>query len=81
MLGVAIGKSYLKWVTVSDKQMLGALIKFKLPVSLAKDIVEMNASMRNGGILFEDYYKNIPQLGKVKMKDFAQEFAAIYRAK
>ncbi|MGZ3871858.1 MAG: NAD(P)H-binding protein [Mucilaginibacter sp.] len=80
-LGSEIGKPYLKWVTINDKQMLDALIKFKLPLSLANDIVEMNASMRNGGILFEDYYKNKPKLGKVKMKDFAEEFAAVYRSK
>jgi uncharacterized protein YbjT (DUF2867 family) len=80
-IGLAIGKPYLKWGTISDKQMLDALIKFKLPVSLANDIVEMNASMRNGGLLFEDYYKNIPTLGKVKMTDFAKEFAVVYQAK
>jgi uncharacterized protein YbjT (DUF2867 family) len=80
-LGAAIGKPYLKWVTISDKQMLDALIKFKLPESLAKDIVEMNTSMRNGGMLFEDYNKSKPILGKVKMKDFAKEFAAAYQAK
>ena len=80
-LGAAIGKPYLKWVTIGDKQMLDALIKFKLPLSLANDIVEMNASMRNGGILFEDYYKNKPALGKVKMKEFAEEFAVAYQSK
>ncbi|WP_158799093.1 NAD(P)H-binding protein [Pedobacter sp. L105] len=80
-IGVAIGKPYLKWVTTSDKQMLDALIKFKMPLGLANDIVEMNASMRNGGILFEDYYKNKPALGKVKIKDFAKEFANVYHSK
>ena len=80
-LGAAIGKPYLKWVTISDKQMLDALLKFKLPLPLANDIVEMNASQRNGGMLFEDYYKNKPTLGKVKMKDFAKEFAAVYQSK
>ncbi len=80
-IGAEIGKPYLKWVAISDKQMLNALIKFKLPLSLANDIVEMNASQRNGGILFEDYYKNKPTLGKVKMKDFAREFAAVYQSK
>jgi uncharacterized protein YbjT (DUF2867 family) len=80
-IGAEIGKPYLKWVAISDKQMLNALIKFKLPLSLANDIVEMNASQRNCGILFEDYYKNKPTLGKVKMKDFAREFAAVYQSK
>ena len=77
-IGAAIGKPYLKWGTISDKQMTDALVKFKLPLSLANDIVEMNASQRNGGILFEDYYKHKPVLGKVKMKDFAKEFAVAY---
>jgi uncharacterized protein YbjT (DUF2867 family) len=80
-LGLAIGKPYLKWITISDKQMRDALLKYKMPLSLANDIVEMNASQRNGGMLFEDYYKNKPTLGKVKMKDFAEEFAAVYRSK
>ena len=81
ILGTAVGKPYLKWVTISDKQMLDALLKYKMPLSLANDITEMNASQRNGGILFEDYYKSIPTMGKVKMKDFAQEFAAVYNSK
>lgn len=81
ILGEAIGKPYLKWMTVSDKQMLDALSKMKMPLSLARDITEMNASMRNGGVLFEDYAKHPPVLGKVKMKDFAREFAVQYTKK
>lgn len=80
-LGTAVAKPYLKWVTITDKQMLEALLKYNMPLSLAKDITEMNASQRNGGILFEDYYKNIPIMGNVKMKDFAQEFATVYHSK
>jgi uncharacterized protein YbjT (DUF2867 family) len=80
-LGAAIGKPWLKWGTISDKQMLDALISMKLPSALANDITEMNASQRNGGILFEDYNKHKPALGKVKMKDFAKEFATVYNAK
>ena len=79
-IGMAIGKPYLKWGTITDKQMQDALIKFKLPEALAKDIVEMNASQRNGGLLFKDYYQHPPQLGKVKMKDFAREFATVYQS-
>ncbi len=81
ILGEAIGKPYLKWVTVSDKQMLNALKGLKMPFSLANDLIEMNASMRNGGVLFEDYNKNKPALGIVKMKDFAKEFAIKYNQK
>jgi uncharacterized protein YbjT (DUF2867 family) len=78
ILGTAVGKPWLKWGTITDKQMMDALVGMKLPSGLAKDIVEMNASMRNGGILFQDYYQHKPVLGSVKMKDFAKEFAAVY---
>ena len=79
-IGIAIDKPYLKWETISDKQMLSSLIQFKLPESLAADITEMNSSMHTG-ILFEDYYNHQPVLGKVKIKDFAKEFADRYNAK
>jgi len=29
------------------------------------------------GKLYEDYYRSRPMLGKVKVKDFAKEFAAV----
>jgi uncharacterized protein YbjT (DUF2867 family) len=76
-LGTAVGKPYLKWAMMSDKQMLSGLKMFGIPESSADGIVEMNASMHSGK-LFEDYYQNKPQLGKVKLKDFAKEFAAVY---
>jgi len=47
---------------------------------LAAGFVEMNASTHSGQ-LFQDYYRNRPILGKVKMKDFAKEFASIYNQK
>ncbi|MEO7976432.1 NAD(P)H-binding protein [Flavobacterium sp.] len=77
ILGKAIGKPYLKWETISDKQMLSALKQFGIPSTLAQDITEMNASMHSG-LLFEDYYKNIPNLGRVKFEEFAKEFAIKY---
>ena len=80
-IGEAIGKPYLKWETISDKQMMSGLKQFKVPLTLAADITEMNASMRNGGVLFSDYYKNKPVLGKVKLTEFAKEFAAVYNQK
>ncbi len=81
ILGEAVGKPYLKWGTISDKQMMSGLKQFNVPLHLANDITEMNASMRNGGILFNDYYQNKPVLGKVKMKDFAKDFAVVYNQK
>ena len=65
-IGTAVGKPYLKWGTISDKQMMDARKQFKMPDSLANDIVDMNASMRTGGLLFTDYDKHKPTLGHVK---------------
>ena len=80
ILGEAIGKPDLKWVIIPDEQLLNGLIASGMNVSVAKGFVEMNASRRNG-ILYEDYYRHKPVLGKVKMKDFAKEFAAVFNSK
>jgi len=44
---------------------------------VAEGLVEMNAS-RRGGVLYEDYYHNKPTLGKIKLQDFAKDFAAAF---
>lgn len=77
ILGEAIGKPDLKWVVVPDKQSLNGMLAIGMNPKIAEGLVEMNAS-RRGGVLYEDYYRHRPDLGKVKMKDFAKEFAAVY---
>jgi uncharacterized protein YbjT (DUF2867 family) len=77
ILGQAIGKPYLQWALMSDKQMQSGLEMFKVPKERAVGIVEMNAAMHSG-LVDEDYYRHRPVLGKVKMADFAKEFAAVY---
>lgn len=78
IIGAAVGKPYLKWALMSDKDMLGGLKMFGLPESRAQGIVDMNAGMHNG-LVNEDYYLHRPAvMGKVKMKDFAKDFAAVY---
>jgi len=44
---------------------------------IAAGLVEMNASTRSGA-LYEDYQRKRPVLGKTKLKEFANEFAAAY---
>lgn len=81
VLGKAVGKPYLKWARVSDKQMLSSLKSFHLPPDIAKDLVEMNACIHSG-LLYEDYRRHKPAiLGKVKMADFAKEFNTAYQQK
>jgi len=77
ILGEAIGKPDLKWVIITDEQLLNGLITAGMNPQTAKGFVEMNAS-RRGGILYQDFYRNKPTLGKIKLKDFAKEFAAAF---
>lgn len=78
VLGKAIGKPYLKWVLISDKQMTDAFKKIGASSKIATAFTEMNAAMHHGS-LFEDYFKNRPAiLGKIKMNDFAKAFALKY---
>jgi hypothetical protein len=78
-LGAAIGRPDLKWIIISDEQLLGGLEAFGMPKTVATAFVEMNASMHRG-LLYEDYNRNRPkQLGKVKITDFAKEFAAAFK--
>lgn len=77
ILGEAIGKPDLKWVVIPNEQSLNDMLAIGMNREIARGLVEMNAS-RGSGVLYEDYYHNKPELGKVKMKDFAKEFAAVY---
>jgi len=81
ILGKAIGKPDLKWLAIPDEQLLNGMIAAGMNPGIAKGLVEMNAGFHRGG-LYEDYYRNRPVvLGKVKLTDFAKEFAALYNQK
>ncbi len=76
-LGKAIGKPDLKWITVSDEQFLNALLAIGFNMQIAKGYTEMNASRRTNA--YGDYYLHQPAtLGKLKLADFAKEFAVAY---
>lgn len=77
VLGNAIGKQDLKWILISDEQVLAGLTSSGMNPDVARGFVEMNAATRSGHI-FEDYHRNQPVLGKVKIRDFAKEFALVY---
>ena len=80
ILGSAIGKPQLPWVTFSDEQAYGGMMQMGLPENAAKNYAEMGHSM-NDGSMFEDYWKHHPdKLGKIKLEDFAKKFAAVYNS-
>jgi len=80
IIGSAIGKPWLKWVLISDKQMLQGLKMAKLPQKLAESLVEMQATMHSGKTL-ENFQRSRPKLGNVKLAEFAKEFAQVYSNK
>jgi uncharacterized protein YbjT (DUF2867 family) len=79
ILGRAIGKPDLQWAVTSNEEMLKSLASVGMPAAIAEGFVEMNAGLHSGE-LSADYFRNRPAvLGKVKMTDFAREFAAAFK--
>lgn len=80
ILGETIGKPDLKWLEIPDEQMLTGMKAAGMNPEIAKGLVEMNAGRRSD-ILYEDYNQHKPTLGKVKLKEFAKEFAVVFNSK
>ena len=79
ILGTAIGKPDLKWQTIPDDQFLTNLLNVGFNPQAARGLTEMNAGRRNH--LYDDYRRHRPVLGKVKLTDFANQFATVYNAR
>lgn len=77
IIGSAIGKPDLKWLVIPGEQMLGGMLEAGMNEWIAGGFVEMQAAQGSGS-LYTDYYQNRPVMGKVKLADFAKEFALIY---
>jgi len=79
VLGEAIGKPDLKWLAIPDEQLLNGMVAAGMNSNIAKGLVEMNAGFHRGP-LYEDYYLHRPAVfGKVKLTDFAKDFAAAFK--
>lgn len=80
ILGEAIGKPDLQWITLTNEQYLQGLLAAGMQPAIAAGMVEMYASVHEG-VLSADYLKNRPAVfGKVKVTDFAKEFATAFAA-
>jgi uncharacterized protein YbjT (DUF2867 family) len=80
IIGSAVGKPWLKWVLLSDKEMLRGLKMAKVPEKLAETLVEMQGAMHSGKTL-ASFHRNQSKMGKIKLVDFANKFAAVYHKK
>jgi uncharacterized protein YbjT (DUF2867 family) len=79
VLGKAIGKPDLKWQVIPDDQFLANLLNIGFNPLAARGFTEMNAGRRNH--MYDDYRQHKPKLGKIKLNDFAMQFADVYRAR
>ncbi|SHE78623.1 NmrA family NAD(P)-binding protein [Pedobacter caeni] len=76
-LGEAIGKPDLKWLVIPSQQLLDNWLSIGFNEQVAKGFVELQES-QGSGRLYDDYHLHKPSLGKVKLKDFAKDFAEAY---
>ncbi len=78
ILGTAIGKPDLEWRTFTDEQSRAAMLQAGMPPAFVEGFVEINAALHSG-IMRKGYEENKPTaFGKVKLEDFAKEFAVVY---
>lgn len=77
LIGKEIGIPDLKWVRFTPEDLKQALLGYGFADGAANDYVEMFGTL-DTGLLFEDYEKVKPGLGKVSIEDFAKKFATLY---
>lgn len=77
VLGTAVGKPETPWVSFTDDQALKGMTDSGFPAEIAALYIQMGQRI-NEGKLQEDYWKHRPQLGKVKLEDFASVFVTVY---
>jgi len=78
VLGKAIGKPDLNWVTFSYEDAKQGMTQNGLSESLADQYVKFSRSV-NEGILDEDYERKPEYTTPTSIEDFAKEFAAAYQ--
>ncbi|RYC51038.1 NmrA family NAD(P)-binding protein [Flagellimonas olearia] len=78
IFGKAIGRPELQWIRITEQQQLDILLNAGMSEAAARGLVEMNKATHDG-TLYEDYYKNRPELGSHKLADFAPIFAETYQ--
>ncbi|MBE7171502.1 MAG: NAD(P)H-binding protein [Williamsia sp.] len=80
VLGSAIGMPHLKWLALPKEQVLQSLAASGLPGNIAGNLVELGEAIHSGK-LREDYDRHTPLQGKVKLEEWAREFARVFNSK
>ncbi|MBE8726305.1 NAD(P)H-binding protein [Flavobacterium hungaricum] len=74
--GAAISKPELPWVEFTDEQSFGGMTQAGLPEEMAGLYTEMGSGLRSGKISADFLNNNFSVDGKIKLEDFAKEFAS-----
>lgn len=78
VLGAAIGRPDLQWITFPEEQDRAGLAQQHMPAPVIDKLLELNAAIHDGS-MWRGYAQHRPAtLGEVKLEDFAQEFAAAF---
>lgn len=81
VLGAAIDKPGLPWVSFEDEQAFQAMVQNGMSAEMGHRFVELGVALRTN-ILWEDFDRNRPVVKGLKtLEDFAAEFAARYHDK
>ncbi|WP_370899505.1 NAD(P)H-binding protein [Chryseobacterium gossypii] len=79
-LGMAIGKPELPWAEFSDEESLSGMLQAGLSKEIAELYTEMGKGLRTG-IVQKDFMEHRATVdGKIKLEDFAEEFAAKFNS-
>lgn len=79
VLSEAIGKPGIPWVTFTDEQAHAGMLQMGLPATIADGYTQMGKALREGEMQ-KDYWVHHPAtLGKMKLEDFAEQFAAAFK--
>ncbi|SMP33633.1 NAD(P)H-binding protein [Chryseobacterium profundimaris] len=76
-LGKAIGKPDLEWKVIPGEKLLDQMLSAGINEWIAKGMVAMQKAQGSGS-LYEDFYASQPRFGKVRLEEFAKEFAQTY---
>ena len=79
VLTKAVGKEGTPYVEFTDEQSYAGMLQAGLSEEIATGYRNMGHALRSKQ-MEADYWNNRPTLGKVKLADFAKEFAAVYQA-
>lgn len=78
VLGAAIGKPDLQWQILTDEQTRNGMQQAGVPENIIDGTIELGSAIHND-VMRKGYEQNKPNaFGKIKLEDFAKEFAASF---